>query len=106
MSRFWVSWYAPKAEFVQFEWHGPWWISGEDFADRYTVCAAVSAVSEVAARRAIVAAYDTPRELEFRFVSNRPDDWEPYTDRFPHADWMTWPWTAEQNTRARTKTLA
>ena len=101
MRRFWVSWYAPMAEFSQFEWHGPWWISGETFDDRFTVCAAVGAENELEAQRAIVAAYDTPRDLEFRFVSDRADDWEPFTDRFERGDWMKWPWTAEQNAAAK-----
>lgn len=101
MKRFWVSWYAPMFEFAQFEWHGPWWISGETLYGQFTACAAVCAESEESAKEAIVAAYDTPREIEFRFVSDRADDWEPFTDRFARAKWMKWPWTSEQNSAAK-----
>ena len=102
MKQFWVSWYAPMAEFSQFEWHGPWWISGETFDGRFTACAAVCAESSEAAKSAIVAAYDSPRELEWRFANERPDDWDPFSsDRFARAKWMKWPWTPEQNAEAR-----
>jgi len=31
-----------------------------------------------------------PEDVEWRFVEERPDDWSPFSDRFPQADWMEW----------------
>jgi hypothetical protein len=54
--------------------------------------AAVLAPSEEAARAAIEAAYDKPGgALEWSFSNERADDWEPFCERFPRADWMQWP---------------
>jgi len=27
---------------------------------------------------------------EDRFVTQKPADWSPFSDRFPRADWMQW----------------
>lgn len=89
--RFWVSWYATHGAF---EYHGPWWISGQRMADdAATVCAAVIAADEQAAREIIAAAHDKqvdPSMIEWRFVEIKPADWSPFGERFPRADWMQW----------------
>lgn len=87
-TRWWVSWYSSGA----FEYHGPWWISGGEVGGRDTICAAVIAPTEEAARDVIVSAHDDPSVvLEWRFVDERPDAWSPFGDRFPRAAWMRWP---------------
>lgn len=95
MKNFWVSWYGSP---IPYELHTPWWISGyrmdgdDDNPDTPTICAAVQAEDEVGAMEVVMAAHDTrPDELEWRFVSVRPDDWEPFNSRFPRAAWMKWP---------------
>lgn len=103
MKNFWVSFWAAR-EFGAFEIHSPWWFSGyrfkpgtklDDIDDEDTtessVCAAVRAESEEAAREFIYQSFDVrPECIEFRFVEERPADWSPYSDRFRQAAWMKW----------------
>ncbi|HEY9417904.1 MAG TPA: hypothetical protein VIQ30_24355 [Pseudonocardia sp.] len=85
---YWVSWWCQTA----FEYHGPWWISGEGPLGS-SVVAAVHAVSEREAMRVIEDAHDNGgAEIEWRFVDEREPDWSPFaSDRFPRAEWMRWP---------------
>lgn len=100
MKRFWISWYHTPV-MGQFELHSPWWVSGaRHVADRLafdevreepTICAAVQADHEEAAKAIVQASYDVPpHEIEWRFCEERPDDWSPFSGRFPKADWMKW----------------
>lgn len=85
---FWVSWYGTGKEF---ELHSPWWISGwRD--DQPTICAAVRAIDELSAKAQIIDAHDEVLDKlpEWRFVEERPEDWSPFSGRFPRADWMQW----------------
>lgn len=86
---FWVRWYGDSA----FEYHGPWWISGESEDHRIFV-AAVMARDEEHAKDIIEDAHDDGCfPAEWSFVEERPPDWDPFaSDRFPRADWMQWPW--------------
>lgn len=91
MKSYWLSWYDTL--YGKWELHSPWWVSGYRVADEArTICAAVRAPDEESAKRLIVMAHDEPRprDLEWRFVDERPDDWSPFNDRFPRADWMKW----------------
>lgn len=96
MKRFWVSWYDTCGG--KYELHSPWWRSGfrmggaDGETEEPTVCAAIEATDEDAAKAAVIAAHDEPRpdDLEWRFVEERPDDWSPYCDRFRAAPWMKW----------------
>lgn len=93
MKPFWISWYAVRH--VSFTLHWPWWFSGarlfSDFSEQKTVCAAVQAESEDAAKEIIFAAHDTrPKSIEWRFCEECPVNWSPFSDRFPRADWMQW----------------
>lgn len=87
-----MSWYATK-ENGPFTLNTPWWISGERCSDgAATVCAAVMAESAADAQSTIVKAHDSILEgIEWRFVNDKPEDWDPFCDRFPRAKWMTWP---------------
>lgn len=93
---YWVSWYS-TAEMGEWELHSPWWKSGVRGSDHAaTICAAIRAISPEEVRRKVAAAYDVRIEnpltdIEWRFINQRADDWEPFTDRFPRADWMKWP---------------
>lgn len=88
---FWLSWYnvLPMASF---ELHRPWWISGYRVSDdAETICAALIAPDESAAKQFILNAYDEPpKSVEWRFCEERFGDWSPFSDRFPRADWMKW----------------
>jgi hypothetical protein len=91
MKNFWISWYCPIDE--PFMLNFPWWISGwcydknDDEID--IICAAIKAEDEKAAKEIINSCYDKyQHNLNFRFVSERDDDWIPYGDRFQKADWM------------------
>lgn len=90
MTPFWLSWYHPiKAG--GFELNSPWWISGSRFEpEADTIVAAVKAVDEDDAWEIIRAAYDTPpEEIEKRFCKVLEAQ-EPFSERFPRADWMVW----------------
>jgi hypothetical protein len=86
---FWISWWSTD---VAFTLHTPWWISGhrgDDGAD--SICAAVRAEDEDAAKALVQAAHDDPSvAIEWRFVGERPADWTPFSDRFQRAAWMEW----------------
>jgi len=94
MKNWWISWWykLPRKGPWTFELHSPWWCSGGRSSDGMkSICAAVQAPDEAAALEIIYAAYDKrPRDIDFRFVEARPNDWSPFCERFPHADWMQW----------------
>lgn len=90
MADWWLSWYTSEA-LGQFELHSPWWISGyTGDGEKTIIVGAVKAESEEAAWEQIRQSYDTPPEtIEERFID--PLDREnPFSDRFPKADWMAW----------------
>ncbi len=88
MKNFWVRWYGGDA----FEYDGPWWLSGWA-GDTPIFVAAVRAENQEAAYKIIEGNYDRqPASIsEWSFCHERADDWEPFCDRFPRADWMKWP---------------
>jgi len=93
---FWVSWYHDP-DGPEFELWSPWWISGwrpvDDFEKVHsTVCAAIKAENEDAAKAKVLSSYDEPVEIEWRFVEGRPDEWSPFSARFPKAKWMDRLW--------------
>lgn len=97
MKRFWVSFWSKDPS--KWEYHGPWWISGErggwDDADdtEQSICAAVTAADETQAKRIIEVAHDKGHKpSEWRFVTEKAEDWEPFCDRFERREWMKWPW--------------
>lgn len=91
---YWCSFYADNAPMSAFEYHGPWWRSGYGPNDEEIICAAVMAESGTDAMEVLRQAFDEaerPEKLTERFAE--PKGWSsPYTDRFPKADWMQWPW--------------
>lgn len=90
--RFWLSWYHDAENMGAFELNWPWWCTGFDANDRETICAAVTAVDETAAKAGILASYDkSPNSIDWRFCEKRSDEWEPFSPRFPRAAWMQWP---------------
>jgi hypothetical protein len=96
MKRWWVRWYGAAPE--SFEYHGPWWISGWGGSDLDTPIhvAAVCAETQRRAELVIEQAYDRPGGvLDWSFANERSDDWEPFCDRFPRAEWMKWPYPQE-----------
>jgi hypothetical protein len=100
---FWISWYGltnPEGAWP-WEYHGPWWITGESpdcngYCTIPTICAAVMADDESDAKDVILRCHDDPpKELPWRFVEEKPSDWDPKANtsgRFPPDDWMQWPW--------------
>lgn len=101
MTRFWLSFTAPESAMAGFEYHGPWWISGTQMRpdeDRACVCMAAIAKNERLVMDLARKSFDDPDSLkEFRFVIERPDDWDALASeggRFPPAEWMRWPITA------------
>lgn len=89
---FWLSFYWDPAKQGEFEYHGPWWISGQRVSDQaWTIVAAVHAESGLLAIHLMRSCFDTdPGELEVRFVNEQEPGWAPYCDRFGEADWMQW----------------
>lgn len=110
MRNFWISWYAWPLQFDGFEYHGPWWVSGYGYfrlpdgeeIEVPVMVAAVKAADLEAAKDVIVQAHDnkalTATDFNehggqtWRLQSEKPDDWSPFSDRFPRADWMQWPY--------------
>jgi hypothetical protein len=89
---YWLSWWMVP-ENGEFELHSPWWISGSRGSDdAASICAAVRAESEEAAKGIVVAAHDLPPPLgiEWRFCEEMPEHWTPFRDRFLRAAWMQW----------------
>lgn len=87
----WISWYSGR-DGGEFELHSPWWISGYDMNDRTIYVAAVRAEDESEAWQIVRNAYDEPRsedDLEERFCDDLSGE-EPFTDRWPRAEWMEW----------------
>jgi hypothetical protein len=104
MSRYWISFEVPTDLMSQFEYHGPWWISGFSLDETIqTVCAAMIADNPREAEQAFRSAFDDPKVAlgELRFCSDKGDDWEPFCDRFPRAKWMQWPITVKEAARLR-----
>jgi len=98
MTNFWLSW-IHRDGIGAFEIHTPWWVSGHRMAargdeelDEPTIVAAVQADDEDAAKEKVMSAFDKrPAWLEWRFCEPRAPEWEPFSGRFPRADWMQWP---------------
>lgn len=93
---YWVRWFSAPSSTFETTW--PWWHSGFTGDDRNVLVAAVRGAGVEQAKAQIVAAYEPFLEgksvadvIEWSFVSERPDDWQPFTERFPRADWMEWP---------------
>jgi hypothetical protein len=93
---YWVRFYEPKQTLNEFEYHGPWWVSGITDGvqgECAIICAAVAAPNEDVARAVIRNAFDSKRDpAEWSFVEERPEGWVPFGQRFPKARWMQWPW--------------
>jgi hypothetical protein len=94
VNAYWLSWYHHPDD-GEFELHTPWWVSGFTMSEpqRDTIVAAVQAANEETAWAKVRAAYDTPpTRLEERFCDELEGTYaqEPWTERFPHADWMQW----------------
>jgi hypothetical protein len=88
---YWLSWYHDIDALGAFELHSPWWVSGTRLDGADTVCAAIKAENEDAAKAAVVAAYDTPPDtLEWRFCERQPDVWSPFNTRFQRSAWIQW----------------
>lgn len=92
MKKWWVSWYDHPGNFTLVEYEYPWWITGYRADGKATFCAAVIAPSEVEAKEQIVQAYRyMPVNMEWRFCEEKPEDWEPFCERFPRSCGMQWP---------------
>ncbi len=91
MSNYWVSWYRSDKSMQEFEYHGPWWCTG--YRDNDGIyCAAVNAGTTDEAKKVISESFDNhPGNIKWRFIEKRDNDWSPFSDRFPRADWMQWP---------------
>jgi len=93
-TRYWVSFWVNDIVLPHFEMHRPWWISGQDMNDRSSICCAVIADNEDEVKKYVLSCFDeghVPEKLEYRFIEERPKDWDPFYDRFPKGDWMQWP---------------
>lgn len=93
VKKYWVSWYGCYETLGAFTLYSPWWISGltMDEPERQTLCAAIKTVSEDSVKEIIYAAYDKMPDagaIEFRFIEECEDNWEPFSERFPEGAWM------------------
>lgn len=90
LTAFHLRWYGRGS----FEYEGPWWETGFEPGEngRRTFVAAVMAFDAEAAKEVIVRAHDQPAEWGGEWSWARVLDGEPFSDRFPRAGWMRWPW--------------
>jgi len=79
MSRFWASWWSgdPLNEETPFRW----WDTGHRFGVRDTSYVGLIDAESEEALWQLVGQYFPDNER--RFISVKPDNWEPSTDRFP-----------------------
>jgi len=99
VKKFWVSWYTCTKTMGPFTLYTPWWISGETDEEpaRSIVCAAIKARDDSHVRELIHNGYDkSSGSVEFRFIIEKNDDWEPYTDRFQEDLRMRQYWTRDR----------
>jgi hypothetical protein len=92
MKAYWLSRYT---ETRAFELHSPWWCSGyadgPEGEELTIMVAAVLAESEEAAWEQVRLSYDhPPDEIQERFIQEIPLSKNPFSGRFPEADWMAW----------------
>ena len=91
---FWLSWFHTN-ELGGFDLLWPWWETAcchETGGRSITICAAVQADSEEAAKEVVLASFDVrPTHVQWRFCEPRPVNWEPFNDRFERDAWMSWP---------------
>lgn len=87
---FWASWYDLDT-YPQFDSNLPSWCTGWRMRDNArTIVCAVKAENEDAVKAIIRRAYGFNRNIEFRFIEQRPNNWEPFNERFQREDWMEW----------------
>ncbi|MEE9481803.1 hypothetical protein [Methylobacterium ajmalii] len=92
LKRFWLSWWWDPERHGTFIMLSPWWATSTDHYGRESICAAVLAHDEAAARLLIRLIHDNkPDDIEFRFVDEKAGGWEPFGKRFPRQHWMVWP---------------
>ena len=95
LNTYWASWYS-GVHIKEFEYHGPWWVTGMDSDMRDIIIAVVQAGSEKEAIDAFRKSYDKPpKTLEMRFCNMIPNDQEIFSERFAREAWMVWPVSAE-----------
>ncbi len=88
MRKWWVSWYDSGGFLLE----RPWWWTGHRADGKATFCAAVIAPSEEEAKEQIVRAHDDAEvDMEWRFCEEKPENWEPFCERFPRSCGMQWP---------------
>jgi len=88
--RFWISWWQPGEDYRPLTFPPNnhilgWWRSGERGEGESSLCAAVSAKDEDAAKRYVLK--DWPEATDWRFCNVVASDYVP-GDRFPLSDWM------------------
>lgn len=93
MKRYWCRFTALATELQHFEYHGPWWLTGEVCArvPQHCICAAVQAESDEGAKAILAGCFDRGHGwAQVDFVIEKPEGWTPFSERFPQADWMQW----------------
>lgn len=107
---YWVSWHH-NPEDGPFNLKSPWWSSGVQ-GNRELIHAAVRAYSEEDAKRKVLESYDWVQKkfrsrggfglpfvswssfdlglIEWEICGERPSDWSPWAEEFPHRDDMEW----------------
>lgn len=100
--RYWLSWHETGPH----DYKGPWWMSGSStqmnpvtlmFGPIRHCFAAVIANNPYEAQSIIMNAHIGHRPSSFLFCEERPESWEPFTDRFPKREGMIWPGLTQSN---------
>jgi len=96
MRNFWISW-EHRSDYGDFVLPSPWWVSGggnDGLENQFdSICAAVRAEDEDDAKRIIIKSFDSVPPMDnfkWRFVDEKPENWSPFSDRFPRDQWMSW----------------
>lgn len=91
---YWCRWKS-DLPLTTFEYHGPWWISGETSTGPI-ICAAVCAETEEQAEELFRKSYDSVPDFLPNFSCDLMSMSDPFTSRFPKRDWMIWPITPKE----------
>ncbi len=88
MTKYWISWWH-REELGEFDLKWPYWLTGQTYEEpeRLSYCAAVKVKPGKDVLSVITESYKIePNDLlyiEWRFIIQMPDDWTPYSHRFP-----------------------
>jgi len=88
---YFLSWISPCSK-KEFEYHGPWWITGMDCDMNDIMVGAIKASSPEEAVDVMRKSYDNvPETLQVKFCNMLPDEQCIFSDTYKREQCMVWP---------------